>query len=70
MNIYLVTRTDKWGYDEFDSIIVATKNVYNAKRIKERDCFGWTTSDYLEVELIGVGNQEKECIILESFNAG
>ena len=31
MNIYLVSRTDKWSWDDFDSLIVAAKSEEDAR---------------------------------------
>ena len=30
MKLYLVTRTDNWSYDEYDSFVVAAENEENA----------------------------------------
>ena len=55
MNIYLLKRTDKWSYDDYDAAVVIAENEELAKNIKIGYCpsgmeyepcsAGWTTSD-------------------------
>jgi len=33
MNIYKITRTDEWGYDDYDAAIVIAESAYAAVRI-------------------------------------
>jgi hypothetical protein len=80
MNIYRLTRNDRWSYDDYDSIIVIAKDEKAAVNIspdnkpvnwsKPRPC--WVDSPILlDVELIGTAKEGVvECCILASFNAG
>ena len=72
MKIYLVTRTDRVGYDEYDGVVVVAESPEDAmKQIDERhsNVFGELGNDYpknMNVEEIKMDRG----IVLESFNAG
>jgi hypothetical protein len=69
MKIYHVKRTDKVGYDEYDSCPKQARNMYP----DESPEYTWVTEKLqdLEVTLIGYTEKYKEpCVILGSFNAG
>lgn len=73
MNLYLITRTDKVGYDQYDAFVVAASNAEEAEQVlaKEHDPDDW--SNEVKIELIGIaigGAAEKPQEILGSFNAG
>jgi len=75
MNLYLVSRTDQVGYDEYDAFVVAARDPIDAKLFlaqKYKPDDGYSSwSHKTEVELIGVNNQyTKPTEILGSFNAG
>ena len=80
MNIYKLTRTDRWGYDDYDSLIVIAENEKNAINIDPYSklidwsncCSSWVNSPILiDVELIGVAKPfSVASCILASFNAG
>lgn len=74
MNIYLVTRTDNWGYDDYDSMVVVAPNATSAKEFTIQthpaECYDWTTLKNLEAELVGTTSKKQRSTILESFNAG
>jgi hypothetical protein len=73
MNIYLVERTDNWGYDNYTAMVVIAKNPKEAKEytIKTHEIsFGWTIAKNLKVKLVGTSKAKRQKIILESFNAG
>jgi hypothetical protein len=73
MNIYLVTRTDDWSYDDFTAIVVVAKSPFNAKRVKPyrgRSTVSWTEPKNLKAEKVGTTHKKEGTIILESFNAG
>lgn len=64
MNIYLVERTDDWGYDETDSeVIVANSN----REAKEE--FGYPEVTCTKVGVYTGPNKKPFCV-LSSFNAG
>lgn len=71
-NIYLVSRNDEVGYDQFDSFVVVANNHDEAKNMQPGN-YGWSCSNRnLSVKLIGVANEEMKLgeIICASFNAG
>ena len=73
MNIYLLTRTDRWSYDDYDSTVVIAKNEEEAKQIsiKSLGSSGWvSSSDLINAELIGKAIDKEPKIVLSSFNAG
>lgn len=83
MKLYLVSRTDDWGYDDYDSFVVAAKSEENALEyhprgkdylneddIKDRYYAGWTSKENLKIECIGESNNLVEKVIIYSFNAG
>ena len=75
MNIYKLTRTDKWGYDDYDSLIVIAENEESAKLIPpitEYETTAWPNSpNLIDVELIGVAKPFSTAgCVLASFNAG
>ncbi len=65
MNIYLISRTDKIGWDEHDACVVSGNTEEEAIKASY-------VSEYLnlKVEFIGTGKFEKAEVILGSFNAG
>ena len=66
MKIYLIERTDRVGYDEYDSYVVIAKNRKKAESLI--DSWGCgpknPTIKVTEIKL------DKEQILLGSFNAG
>lgn len=83
MNIYKVSRTDEWSYDDYDSFVVIAEDEKTALYthpsggvltfIDENGYTGdWVNSPmFLKVELIGIAsNDMKPGIIINSFNAG
>lgn len=79
MNLYLIKRTDKIGWDEWDSIVVAAKTPKDAIKIHPsgrvvgwNEIFsGWTNNPKnVKVTLIGEAEQKEPGVILASFNAG
>ena len=66
MNIYLVSRTDDWGYDDWDSFVVAASDEETARNTRPD---GVCKVDTLEVELIGT-TETHDGVILASYNAG
>ena len=79
MKIYLIERTDRIGYDEYDSIIVIAKDEaealeYQPSGDKEFSDYSdsWTnTVDNIIVTLIGTATRgSKSGVVLASFNAG
>lgn len=72
MNIYLLERTDKCGYDEFDSLVVIAENAELAQKMKPKYGDGeWTTPDKIYVTLIGTAIEGSVTgVVLGSYNAG
>lgn len=74
MNLYLISRTDDWSYDEYDAILVSAENEESALEIPPTGdksyFYGWTSKQNLKIEYIGVSNSSVEKVILASFNAG
>ena len=69
MNIYVVSRTDRIGWDEYDSIVVACKSEEEAREFEPGGAC-WP-KEFLTVELIGKTIKGVEPgIILASFHAG
>jgi hypothetical protein len=82
MKLYLVSRTDLWSYDDYDSFVVAAESEENAKSYHPRGHllrepgysfdydYCWTSRENLKVEHIGESNSLVEKVIISSFNAG
>jgi len=74
MNIYLLKRTDKWSYDDYDAAVVIADNEDAARNFDVGGYPGacdWTTPDKIKVTLIGVAIPfSKPGIVLGSYNAG
>jgi hypothetical protein len=75
MNIYKISQEENYDWDTFDSAIVAADSAEEAKSMNPsgdgNDLRVWTTSDNVEVELIGVAiDGTKKGVICASFNAG
>lgn len=72
MNLYLLSRTDQVGYDEYDAFVVAANDELEAKLFlaqKYDSDDEW--SDKVEVKAIGItGKYTEPTEILGSFNAG
>ena len=72
MNLYLVKRTTRVGYDEYDSFVVAADHDDDSKLVANNH--GWGDAGYqadLKCELIGTAKPfTKRGVILGSYNAG
>ena len=75
MNIYLIERTDKVDYDEYDAFVVVANSSKEAREllvqlyIRDKIYDSW--SDNNKVNLIGTTTKYKKTrVILGSFNAG
>jgi len=70
MKIYLVSRNDGVGYDEYDSAVVVASSPEQAiiilKTAHYGDYSGWGSFDVSVEEIL----TEEKGIILKSFNAG
>lgn len=81
MNIYLITQTEQWGYDTYDSAIVVSESAEEAKsfhpngEIKITDeslDYSWT-EDIKKVTAVKVGETtfyNESQVLLASFHAG
>lgn len=78
MNLYLISQCRNSDYDTYDSAVVAAKDEDSARMIhpdgrdleKSKRYPAWCSPEHVEVELIGVSNEDHECVICSSFNAG
>ena len=84
MNIYLLTRKDKYDYDDYDSFVVVAPSIQVAKTIHPaytpqsplyavvEEYGSWTTEENIDCEYLGVAasNLNKIQVICASFNAG
>jgi hypothetical protein len=79
MKIYLLTRTDSFGYDDFVSAVVIAKNEVDAITIHpsgndsawENKNDAWCKQDKVKAEYVGTANkQQVRGVLLSSFNAG
>jgi len=75
MNIYLLERTDKWSYDDYDATVVIAENEEDAKKIEityhSVIRWSWTTPNNIKATLIGTAMPDaKSGVVLKSFNAG
>ena len=67
MKIYLVTRTDDYDYDEYDSAVVIEKTPKKAMEFCEK----YFNKGKMTCELIGTAtSKQKVGEVLASFNAG
>ena len=72
-NIYLINRTDTWGYDEYDSWMVIAKNEEDAKLISPSPYDTGNYKDCCTVKLIGKCTNNlynNGDVVISSFNAG
>lgn len=79
MNIYLLTQTQRRGYDTYDSCVVIAADVEAAKSIHPRglgpadwqDQYTWAdTPKEVTAEHIGVTLSAQARVVCSSFNAG
>ncbi len=78
MKLWLLTRTDHWSYDDYDSAVVAAETEDAAKRVQisaysseDEPYYCWTTPEHINAICIGDAVPETEAgAILGSFNAG
>ena len=77
--LYLVRRTDRVDYDQYDSFVVVAKTPKKAKDIHPSPFSTWTNDNYGswvktkdKDTLIGMAEDslEEGTVILSSFNAG
>lgn len=67
--LYLLERTDRIDYDDYDSIIVCASTADEA--IKIRPEYGWGLEKYILLTKIGIAEDNvKTGIVLGSFNEG
>ena len=72
MNLYLLTRKDDIGYNQYDALVVAADTAEAALKIEVPE--GWLepeyVPEYISVKQIGVACDDiQEGIILGSYNA-
>lgn len=83
MNIYLISRTDSYGYDEYSDAVVVAKSEEEARKIHPSDLVegdswtaeenygSWISPDKVEVTLIGKATKGiGKGIVCASFHAG
>lgn len=76
MNIYVLTRKGRTGWDEYDSFCVVAPTAQSARKIAMR-CAGdydhcdWTSPRDADIENVGTARDGvKATILVSSFNAG
>lgn len=73
MYLYKLERTDRWGHDEYDSMVVCAKDVEDALSVSIENKGNWYYRDGQIpcVTLIGIAAKDMErSVIVASFNAG
>jgi len=73
MNIYLLERTGRVGYDEYEGFVIAADNETEARSLCDSADEGDIWGNQLDVTctLIGIANDGvAKGIVLGSFNAG
>ena len=72
MNIYLLARTDRWSYDDYDAFVVAAESEDEAKQMNVGyGSTAWATPNNIKATLLGVAAEGiSKGEILGSFNAG
>lgn len=73
MKLYLLTRKDHVGYDEYDSALIRAKDEASARAIAAEHFTGycgysWSNPDLINCEV--VVNRGETGIVISSFNAG
>ena len=68
MILYLLTRTDKVGWDEYISMVVAADSAEEARKMEPPG--GWAEVDTIHVKRIGQAGHGITGIVHDSFNAG
>ena len=69
MKIYLIERTDKIDYDEYDSVVVCAKNKKEALSLSTDKLYS-SISTLTYTKIGKAKKNQKKGIILASFNAG
>lgn len=76
MKLYLLTRNDKTGYDEYLGYVIAADNETQARDIAAANAADegvevWNSQLDCNVTLLAINSTKREAgIVLESFNAG
>lgn len=76
MNLYLIERTDKIGWDEYDSAVVCAESLEDAKKINpceyaEKQGKQWVDPQHITGVLIGTADPSiTRGVVCASFNAG
>jgi len=76
MNLYLVERSDRYGYDEYDSLVVSARSHKAALTIPPDEYNGSSTNSFMSaprtVTYIGKAGKNiyRQGVVLASFNAG
>ena len=73
MKLYLLKRTDEWGYDEYDSLVYAAESAQDAVDMSLKDDMydDWTTQNYIDITFLGFAESNiTRGKIIGSFNAG
>ena len=72
MNLYLIYRTDKYGYDEHDSMVIRASNEEEVREIAFKKSWELERSflDPQKSKVEKLSHYGEKGIILASFNAG
>lgn len=70
MKLFLLSRTDNVGYDEYDAFLVRAKTEEEARQLAnpKGSWSSWTTPENITCEIIS--NRGVAGVIIASFNAG
>ena len=81
-NLYLVSRTNKTDYDQYDAVVVCAKSPKEARYTHpskydkdwdgiQNDWGSWQKAEDLDVKYLGVADDTvEEGVVLASYNAG
>ena len=70
MKLWLLVRTDSWGYDDFNACVVVASTEEEARLIQPAN-YGWCAVENVSVKYLGKTDQVFDSpVICASFNAG
>ncbi len=76
MNLYLITRIDRTGYDDSAGYVIAAPRMSNARLIAASEASGradaetWLNQATSDGELLATGSKRPAGIVLRDFRAG
>ena len=72
MKLFLITRTDDWDWDEYDSFVIRAENKENVLTLARAEISSWSEDTFTKENTVitELTSKGEEQIILGSFNAG